>query len=164
MDIQKKIALVACEARRRELLFWIRQNAHKLSLHKLYVYGFSSHVILEDSGLLPKQIGRGGKGRDQHLIDLIIDGELDMMIAFVDPLSASPCDVDIDAVIQMAVLYNLAIAANRATADFLISSTLFEQTYKPMVKEYSEYVRHSLQHVKEEYRPSIETNNFFIIT
>lgn len=82
----------------------------------------------------------GPLGGDQQLGAMISEGQIDILIFFWDPMEQQPHDVDVKALLRIAVLYNITTASNRATADFIISSRLFNETYKPMIKDYSKYI------------------------
>ena len=164
MEIRKQVALVACEARKREFLFWIRQNAQKLSLHELYIYGFGRELLFEDQGLLIEHNGQAVIDGLQDIKRLIVQGKFDIILTFWDPMSTDVCDVDIESLIHMAALYNLAIATNQASADFMVASTLFEQTYRPMEKEYSNYVQRILNYSGAETIRLDQADNIVVIT
>ena len=86
----------------------------------------------------------GPLGGDQQLGALIVDNKVDLMIFFWDPMQPHPHDVDVKALLRIAVLYNIPMACNRSTADFMISSPLMEKEYKPVLKDYSKYINRSL--------------------
>jgi methylglyoxal synthase len=82
----------------------------------------------------------GPLGGDQQLGAMIANGELDVLIFFWDPMTSQPHDVDVKALLRMSVLYNLPVACNRSSADFTISSSLFNEEYDPVIKDYSIYI------------------------
>jgi len=141
MKEKKRIALVAHDQRKADLLSWVEYNADVLSKHELYASGTTGKVIGESCSLDIKRLKSGPLGGDQQLGAMIADGALDVLIFFWDPMSAQPHDVDIKALLRMSVLYNIPVACNRSTADFIISSGLFQEEYEPIVKDYSKYIK-----------------------
>ncbi|MGD8741666.1 MAG: methylglyoxal synthase [Desulfobacterales bacterium] len=136
MKIKKKIALVAHDERKADLLEWVKFNAHKLSGHELFATGTTGKILAEVCFLSIVRLKSGPLGGDQQLGAMIANGDLDILIFFWDPLTSHPHDVDVKALLRMSVLYNVAVACNRATADFLISSPLFDVQYQPVIKDY----------------------------
>ncbi|MDY6838954.1 MAG: methylglyoxal synthase [Thermodesulfobacteriota bacterium] len=141
MKEKKRIALVAHDQRKADLLSWVEYNIDVLSTHKLYASGTTGRIIAENCSLDVNRLKSGPLGGDQQLGAMIANGELDVLIFFWDPMSAQPHDVDVKALLRMSVLYNIPTACNRSTADFIISSELFHQEYEPIVKDYSKYIR-----------------------
>jgi methylglyoxal synthase len=137
MPKRKRIALVAHDARKADLLEWVGYNVEKLMQHELYATGTTGGRIKAATGLPIHSLKSGPLGGDQQLGARIADGKLDMLIFFWDPMTAQPHDVDVKALLRMAILYNVVVACNRATADFIISSALFDQDYRPKVKDYA---------------------------
>ncbi|MHB2154225.1 methylglyoxal synthase [Caldithrix abyssi] len=130
MPQKKRIALIAHDNRKRDLLEWVRFNKHVLSRHHLFGTGTTGNLIKEELALPIHCFNSGPLGGDLQIGSKIVDGEIDVLIFFWDPLEAQPHDVDVKALLRVAVLYNIPTASNRATADFLISSVLMEQTYE----------------------------------
>jgi methylglyoxal synthase len=133
----KRIALVAHDERKEDLLEWAAYNIGVLSSHALYATGTTGKLISETCLLNIQRMKSGPLGGDQQLGAMITRGELDVLIFFWDPMTAQPHDVDVKALLRMSVLYNIPTACNRSTADFLISSVLFENEYEPVIKDYS---------------------------
>jgi methylglyoxal synthase len=134
---QKRIALVAHDARKADLLEWVGYNAQKLANHKLFATGTTGSRIKAATDLPIHSLKSGPLGGDQQLGARIADGKLDMLIFFWDPMTAQPHDVDVKALLRMAILYNVVVACNRSTADYIISSKLFDEDYKHKVKDYA---------------------------
>lgn len=137
MKRKKRIALVAHDERKEDLLEWVKYNENKLARHELWATGTTGGVIAENCSLEIFRLKSGPLGGDQQLGAMIANGELDILIFFWDAMTAHPHDVDVKALLRMSVLYNTAVACNRSTADFLISSSLFDGDYLPIVKDYS---------------------------
>ena len=144
MKQKKRIALVAHDQRKADLLSWVKYNAEVLSKHELYASGTTGRIIAESCSLDIHRLKSGPLGGDQQLGAMIADNALDILIFFWDPMSAQPHDVDVKALLRMSVLYNIPVACNRSTADFIISSELFHGEYEPIVKDYSKYIRREI--------------------
>ena len=142
MTQRKKIALVAHDARKADLLEWVRLNVEKLAKHELFATGTTGARIKSACALEICALKSGPLGGDQQLGARIADGELDMLIFFWDPMTAQPHDVDVKALLRMAILYNVVVACNRTTADFIIASELFERDNQPQVKDYAALLAH----------------------
>ncbi|HII85387.1 TPA: methylglyoxal synthase [Candidatus Bathyarchaeota archaeon] len=121
----KNIALVAHDNKKEDIVEWCDFNKGSLSSYCLYATGTTGKKIIEKTGLTINLLKSGPYGGDMQLGALIADGTLDCLIFFWDPLESQPHDVDVKAVLRIAVLYNIPTACNRATADMLISSSLF---------------------------------------
>jgi methylglyoxal synthase len=137
MPKRKKIALVAHDARKADLLDWVVFNVEKLAPHELLATGTTGARIKAACDLDIHALKSGPLGGDQQLGARIADGKLDMLIFFWDPMTAQPHDVDVKALLRMAIVYNVVVACNRSTADYIISSNLFEDDYQPKVKDYA---------------------------
>ncbi|NIW46691.1 MAG: methylglyoxal synthase [candidate division Zixibacteria bacterium] len=135
---QKRIALVAHDGRKNDLLEWVNFNKTTLSGHFLFGTGTTGKVIAENTGLPIKRMISGPLGGDQQIGAMIAEGKLDMLIFFWDPLEPQPHDPDVKALLRIAVLYNIPTASNRATADFLISSPLLAENYERILPDYQQ--------------------------
>lgn len=138
--VQKRIALVAHDERKIDLLNWAEKNVEVLARHKLYGTGTTGSLLKEKCKLEVSCLKSGPLGGDQQLGAMIADDGLDIMIFFWDPMAAQPHDVDVKALLRMSVLYNVTTACNRSTADYLISSLLFNQEYINIKKDYQSYM------------------------
>lgn len=136
MGKQKNIALVAHDNRKIELLEWAKFNLDTLAQHKLYGTGTTGGLITEKLGLPVHRYKSGPLGGDQQIGADISEGVIDFMIFFWDPLQSQPHDVDVKALLRLSVLYNIPVACNRATADFLISSPLLGNSYDRIIKDF----------------------------
>ena len=139
MKATKHIALVAHDERKQDLLMWVRQNTDTLAKHELFATGTTGKLLAEECRLTITRMKSGPLGGDQMLGAMIAKGELDVLIFFWDPMTMQPHDVDVKALLRIAVLYNVPIACNRSTADFVISSPLMNQEYRPVLKDYEAY-------------------------
>ncbi len=127
MSTIRRIGLVAHDECKKDLLDWARFNRVTLARHRLWATGTTGKILAEACGLDIRLLKSGPLGGDQQLGAMIAGGELDILIFFWDPMTAHPHDVDVKALLRMAVLYNVAVACNRATADHIISSELFHR-------------------------------------
>lgn len=154
MNQRKTIALVAHDNRKSDLVEWVQFNWKKLKGHKLICTGTTGRLVseafaakTESSGEINPEIVRlksGPLGGDQQLGAMIATGAIDIMIFLWDPMEPQPHDVDVKALERISVLYNIPMASNRATADFMISSELFQADYKPDLKDYASYINRSV--------------------
>ena len=122
------IGLVAHDNKKDDLVEWVAFNKGTLSFSNLYATGSTGQRIIDKTGLKVNLLKSGPYGGDMELGALIANGKLDYLIFFWDPLQAHPHDVDVKALLRIAVLYNVPTACNRSTADLIISSPLFQGT------------------------------------
>ena len=132
----KSIALVAHDNMKDLLINWARDNKEVLQGHRLCGTGTTASLIAEETGLKVMAYKSGPIGGDQQIGSAIVDGHIDFMVFFWDPLEAQPHDPDVKALLRIGVLYNIPIANNLSTADFLLSSSLMERDYKRRVIDY----------------------------
>jgi len=140
MQRDKKIALVAHDNKKRDLLEWARYNRALLSHHALYATGTTGTLIERELGLSVNRLQSGPLGGDQQIGAKIAENEIDFLIFFWDPLEPLPHDPDVKALLRMAVVWNIPIACNRASADFMISSPLMDAEYHRLVPNYNDYL------------------------
>lgn len=136
MGTRKNIALIAHDNRKQELLEWVEYNKGTLSRHNLYGTGTTGGLITSKIGLDVYRYRSGPLGGDQQIGAGISEGTIDFMIFFWDPLQSQPHDVDVKALLRLSVLYNIPVACNRATADFLVSSPLLNGNYERIVYDF----------------------------
>src|SRR5438105_4847754 len=129
MGERKRIALIAHDNMKRDILEWARYNRGTLSRHELYGTGTTGGMIAVETGLEVARFRSGPLGGDQQVGAGVAEGRIDFIIFFWDPLAPHPHDVDVKALLRIAVVYNVPIACNRATADFLLSSPLMDEEY-----------------------------------
>ena len=148
---RKRVALVAHDNRKVDLIEWVRFN--KLTLRKQIITCTGTTGKLVETELNKEILGHpfqvtrlmsGPLGGDQQLGAMIAEGKIDIVIFFWDPMAAQPHDVDVKALLRLTVLYNVVTASNRATADFVISSHLFNEKYNIRLKNYSEYLNRKI--------------------
>ena len=139
MKRRKKIALVAHDNKKRDLLEWAKYNLDLLAHHKVYATGTTGSVLEQELGFAVARLQSGPLGGDQQIGAKIVDGEIDFLIFFWDPLEPMPHDPDVKALLRMAVVWNIPIACNRASADFMISSPLMDGEYDRLVPDYDDY-------------------------
>ena len=137
IEEKKRIALVAHDHRKQDLLEWAEFNRGKLVSHELWATGGTGKLLSESLGLEIHPLLSGPLGGDQQLGSRISEGNMDVLIFFWDPLEPQPHDPDVKALLRLAVLYNLPTACNRSMADFLISSPLFDQPYDRLQADYA---------------------------
>jgi methylglyoxal synthase len=136
---KKRIAMVAHDNKKRDLLDWAKWNKDLLIEHELFATGTTGKLLEEVLGIPVNKFQSGPLGGDQQVGAKIADGTIDFMIFFWDPLSPQPHDTDVKALLRIAVVWNIPVACNRATADFMISSTLMTGEYPRLVADYEPY-------------------------
>ena len=153
MDKIKNIALVAHDNRKKDLIAWIEWNYTSIIEHKLICTGTTGKMVeqtlkrkleKEDMDFNITKLKSGPLGGDQQMGAMIAEGKVDVIIFLWDPMEPQPHDVDVKALLRIAVLYNIPTACNRATADFMISSSLIGQEYAPVTKNYESYIKRDL--------------------
>jgi methylglyoxal synthase len=137
MQPDKKIALVAHDNKKQDLLEWAKFNRVLLAHHELYATGATGKMLERELGFTIHRLFSGPLGGDQQIGARIVDNEIDFLIFFWDPLEPQPHDTDVKALLRMAVVWNIPTACNRASADFMISSPLMDGEYDRLVPEYS---------------------------
>lgn len=136
MDTIKRVALIAHDNKKTDLVEWVQFNKELLARHDLYATRTTGRLITEHLGLRVTEFQSGPLGGDQQIGARIADGCLDVLIFFWDPLEPLPHDPDVRALLRIAVVWNIPVACNRATADFLISSPLMAGGYDRLVPAY----------------------------
>jgi methylglyoxal synthase len=137
---RKKIGLVAHDNMKPDLMEWAKYNRRSLVEHDLVATGTTGTLLEEELGVGVVKLQSGPLGGDQQLGALIAQGEVDFLVFFWDPLEPQPHDPDVKALIRLAVVWNIPVACNRATADFLISSPLMTSGYQRRTPDYRSYV------------------------
>jgi len=137
MGSQKTIAIVAHDNKKQDLLAWAKFNRDALSSHMLVATGTTGLLLQAELDLPVSRVQSGPLGGDQQIGAKISEGDIDVLIFFWDPLEPHPHDPDVKALLRIAVVWNIPIACNRASADFLISSSLMPMEYKRLVRDYA---------------------------
>lgn len=138
---KKNIALIAHDERKQDLLEWVKFNKGTLSQHNLFGTGTTGSLIARELGLKVTTFLSGPLGGDQQIGAKITEGKIDFLIFFWDPLESHPHDPDVKALLRIAVVWNIPVACNRASADFIISSELMSEEYPRSVIDYSSRYR-----------------------
>ena len=136
---KKKIALVAHDNKKRDLMDWAKFNRDLLAEHEVYATGTTGSLLEQELDFEITKLQSGPLGGDQQIGAKIAGGELDFLIFFWDPLEPAPHDPDVKALLRIAVVWNIPIACNRASADFMISSPLMSGEYERLVPDYEQY-------------------------
>jgi methylglyoxal synthase len=133
---KKKIALVAHDNKKRDLLEWAKFNRELLARHELYATGTTGSLLNKELDLDIVKLQSGPLGGDQQIGAKITEGAIDFLIFFWDPLEPHPHDTDVKALLRIAVVWNIPVACNRASADFMISSPLMSEEYDRLLPDY----------------------------
>lgn len=155
MKKKKTIGIVSHDNRKKDILEWVSYNWQELLPHRLVCTGTTGKLVeealtlkCEDYNMVPPEViclKSGPLGGDQQLGAQIAEGMIDMLIFFWDPMQPQPHDVDVKALLRIAVLYNIPTASNRSTADYIVSSSLFHEHYEPIIKDYSGYIQREVE-------------------
>ncbi|HJZ48200.1 MAG TPA: methylglyoxal synthase [Roseiflexaceae bacterium] len=144
IERQKKIALVAHDHKKQDLVEWARFNRGILAQHEIYATGTTGTLLEQELGITINKLQSGPLGGDQQIGAKIAEGEIDFLIFFWDPLEPQPHDPDVKALLRIAVVWNIPVACNRATADFMISSSLMTGEYERLPPNYESYIRRTI--------------------
>jgi len=136
MGEHKQIALVGHDNKKQDLVEWARFNRETLAQHRIYATGTTGALLERELGFSLTRLQSGPLGGDQQIGAKIVEGEIDFLIFFWDPLEPLPHDPDVKALLRMAVVWNIPIACDRSSADFMISSPLMASTYERQVPDY----------------------------
>jgi methylglyoxal synthase len=158
MEHDKKIALVAHDNKKRDLVEWAKYNRDLLAHHKIYATGTTGEILAKELNIKITKLQSGPLGGDTQIGAKIVDGEIDFVIFFWDPLEPMPHDPDVKALLRMSVVWNIPMACNRATADFMISSPLMDGEYDRLVPNYDGY-RSRLIKIAEEVEEKSDAKN-----
>lgn len=139
MEHDKKIALIAHDHKKQDLIEWAKYNRTLLAHHQIYATGTTGTLLEQELDFAIKKLQSGPLGGDQQIGAKIADGEIDFVIFFSDPLESLSHDPDIKALLRMAIVWNIPIACNRASADFMISSPLMDGAYNRLIPDYETY-------------------------
>jgi methylglyoxal synthase len=140
----KKIALVAHDHKKEDLLAWARYNRLLLFQHEICATGTTGKLLEQELGIPVNKLQSGPFGGDQQIGAKIAEGSLDFLVFFWDPLEPQPHDPDVRALLRIAVVWNIPVACNRASADFMISSPLLATAYQRLPPDYATYQKRSI--------------------
>ncbi|MBP3886793.1 MAG: methylglyoxal synthase [Cellulosilyticum sp.] len=141
MQKQKSIALIAHDNRKKDLINWVQTNREILSKHFLCGTGTTAKLIAAETELPVTAFNSGPLGGDQQIGCRIVEGKIDFMIFFWDPLASQPHDPDVKALLRIAALYDIPVATNQSTADFLITSPIMNETYNRKIIDYAKRIQ-----------------------
>ena len=144
MEHRKRIALVAHDGQKQSLLEWALYNRGILVEHDIWATGTTGSLVEKALGVVVHKLQSGPLGGDQQVGAMIVEGKIDFLMFFWDPLAAQPHDPDVKALLRMAVVWNVPVACDRATADFIISSPLMHSKYERIVPDYEAYAKRSI--------------------
>lgn len=156
MAVRKTIGIVAHDNRKKDMVEWVEWNWRELVSCDLVCTGTTGGLVekalqkkvLDNGGTLTQlnitRLKSGPLGGDQQLGAMIAEGRVDMLFFLWDPMQPQPHDVDVKALLRISVMYNIPTAMNRSTADFIIASRLMHESYKPILKDYSGYIRREI--------------------
>ena len=144
MHPDKRIALVAHDNKKADLVQWSRFNRALLAHHQLYATGTTGEMLEQELKIPIHKLQSGPLGGDQQVGAMIVSDEINFLVFFWDPLEPMPHDPDVKALLRMAAVWNIPIACNRASADFMISSPLMDGNYLRLVPKYTAHKRRSI--------------------
>ena len=145
LNTRKRIALVAHDHKKTELMEWAIYNKVILAKHRLYATGTTGNLLEAALDQSVNKFLSGPLGGDQQIGAQIAEGKIDVLIFFWDPMEAQPHDPDIKALLRLAATYNIPVACNRATADFMFTSPLMHEDYEALLPDYSSYTGRQLK-------------------
>lgn len=150
IEKQKHIALIAHDSKKDEIVEWVEENKDILKNHFLCGTGTTARMIADKTELPVRAYNSGPLGGDQQIGSRIVEGNIDFVIFFWDPLESQPHDPDVKALLRIAAVYDVPIANNRATADFLITSKYMNEEYERRVVNYNKVIQRRLVEFKKE--------------
>ncbi|MCC6287180.1 MAG: methylglyoxal synthase [Chitinophagaceae bacterium] len=141
---RKRIALVAHDHKKKDLIEWAVFNKTMLAKHELVATGTTGKLLEESLDRPIRQMLSGPLGGDQQIGAMIAQGEIDVLIFFWDPMEAQPHDPDVKALLRLAIVWNIPVANDRATSDFLMTSPLMHEEYEAIIPDYSGYIKRTV--------------------
>lgn len=144
LESKKRIALIAHDNKKQDLMDWAKYNRNVLVQHTIYATGTTGKILEQLLGIEIIKLQSGPLGGDQQIGAKISEGEIDFVIFFWDPLEPQPHDPDVKALLRLAMVWNIPIACNRASADFMFSSPLMLEAYQRILPDYDIYRKRTL--------------------
>lgn len=145
LNSRKRVALVAHDNKKSEMVEWAVNNKNILSRHRLYATGTTGTLVENALDQSVTKFMSGPLGGDQQVGSKLAEGKIDILIFFWDPMQAQPHDPDVRALLRLAVVWNIPIACDRATADFIFTSPLMHEEYEAILPDYTSYMARSIQ-------------------
>jgi methylglyoxal synthase len=145
LTARKRIALIAHDNKKAELVEWATYNKSVLSKHQLYATGTTGKLMEEALDVSVTRLLSGPLGGDQQIGAMVAEGKIDVMIFFWDPMQAQPHDPDIKALLRLGVVWNIPCACDRATADFILTSPLMHGEYETIIPDYASYLGRNMK-------------------
>jgi len=145
LNKRKRIALVAHDHKKADLVEWVKFNKDKLTSHELFATGTTGKLVEEFLGMPVQKLMSGPLGGDQQIGSMIAEGELDVLIFFWDPMETQPHDSDVKALLRIGVAWNIPMACDRATADFIMTSPYINDEYEALIPDYTDYLTRSIK-------------------
>ena len=145
LEARKKIALVAHDNKKDDLIDWAIYHKAALAKHQLFATGTTGRLLEEALDIHVTKFLSGPLGGDQQIGSLIAEGKIDMLFFFWDPMEAQPHDPDIKALLRLGVVWNIPVACDRATADFLLTSPLMHSEYDALIPDYHHYLKRNIK-------------------
>lgn len=136
---RKTIALIAHDNRKQSLVAWCARHREALAAHRLYATGTTGTLVAAETGLAIEKLISGPLGGDQQVGSLIAGGTVDLLVFFWDPFEPMPHDPDVKALLRIAAVWNIPVACNESSADFIVASPLFAASSERMVPDYARY-------------------------
>jgi methylglyoxal synthase len=140
LNKRKRIALVAHDKKKKDLIDWVLFNRTELARHELIATGTTGRLLEEKLDRPIKKLLSGPLGGDQQIGSMIAAGDIDMLIFFWDPMEAQPHDSDVKALLRVAIAWNCIVACDRSTADFVLTSPLMQDPYEAEIADYMDYL------------------------
>lgn len=145
LSARKSIALVAHDNKKKDLIEWALHNATVLAKHALIATGTTGKLLEEQLDRPVKKLLSGPLGGDQQLGAMIAEGKIDVLVFFWDPMQAQPHDSDVKALLRLGVVWNILLACDRATADFILTSPLMHEDYNIQIPDYTSYLNRNIE-------------------
>ena len=145
---QKNIALIAHDSKKKEIIEWCEEHKETLKTHFLSGTGTTAKMITDATGLPVRGYNSGPLGGDQQIGAKIVEGKIDFVVFFSDPLAAQPHDPDVKALLRIAVVYDIPVANNLATADFMLNSKFMNEPYERKIENFSKTIQDRVNSMK----------------